>query len=70
MFTKEVHSDLPSLHNSLQFKPHLIDSVKFSDQNVFCELKLIKAYGPDCIPAQLLQKSAEYISLASPCKII
>ena len=65
VFIKEVLSDLPSLHGSLQFKSHLIDSIKFSTQDVFCDLmnlKVGKACGPDCITTQLLQKNAEYIS--------
>jgi len=65
MFTTEGYSDLPSLHNSLQFKPDLIDSIIFSAEDVFNELtslKADKACGPDCILAQLLKKGAELIS--------
>ena len=66
LFTTEYCSGLQSLCESVKFNGKLIDSVQFTPENVYEELKSLqrdKACGPDNLPSQLLQVAADFISL-------
>ena len=66
VFTTENCSGLQSLRESVKFNGKLIDSVQFTPENVYEELKSLqrdKACGPDNLPSQLLQVAADFISL-------
>ena len=66
VFTTDDFIDLSSLHQSIHFYPKLIDTIKFTPENV-CEelvnLQRDKACGPDSILAYLLKVVADFICL-------
>ena len=64
VFTSEDCTNLPSLRESIHFYPKLIDTIKFTPENVYEELVNLqrdKACGPDSIPAHLLKVGADFI---------
>ena len=66
VFTTDDCTDLSSLRQSIHFYPKLIDTIKFTPENVYEELVNLqrdKACGPDSIPAYLLKVGADFICL-------
>ena len=61
VFTTEDCTNLPSPHESIHFYPKLINTIKFTPENVYEErvnLQCGKACGPDSILAHLLKVGA------------
>ena len=66
VFTTDDCTDLSSLCQSIRFYPKLIDTIKFTPENVYEELvnlRCDKACGPDSILAYLLKVCADFICL-------
>ena len=65
MFTVDDGSDVPILKESLTFLSSIIESIKFTTEDVYEELinlQCDKACGPDLLPSRLLKLSAEFIA--------
>ena len=54
-------SDVSKLKESLSIHPSIIDSIKFTTENVYEELTNLHC-GPDLLPSRLLKLGAEFIA--------
>ena len=65
VFTVDDGSDVSKLKESLSIHPSIIDSIKFTTEDVNEELTNLhcdKACGPDLLPSRLLKLGAEFIA--------
>ena len=65
VFTVDDGSDVPMLKETLTFNSSIIDSIRFTIEDVYDELinlKCDKACGPDLLPSRLLKLGAEFIA--------
>ena len=67
VFTVDDGSDVSKLKESLSIHPSIIDSIKFTTEDVYEELTNLhcdKTCGPDLLPSPLLKLGAEFIGLS------
>ena len=65
MFTADDGSDVSVLKESLSIQPSIIDSIKFTAEDVYEELINLhcdKACGPDLLLSRLLKLGVEFIA--------